>query len=267
MKVFDRENADFVAAFNSKRPDKKNLDLVYESNIGKVGECTTDVNGSCTSGEDHAGKFLVISKFTEGSNTVYNGKFKNFKLKNRKTDGNEKENDDDDIYDAQANTVLIEKNIRILKTIKKDGSATYEAGSMTVVTGSELDVVYPEYAVWEGTSMLYPFVMSSDATDPWSVDVCMQVPTGYKIEGVLNESGAVIGTSSCNQSSVAGQPIVVLFSLVDIGSPEPSFGINLDATHKGKKTQRTFVVDGIRRKTKNIQDRDLLTRIEKVNKK
>lgn len=263
VKVFDRENADFIAAYGSMHPDKLSLNVIYESGVAQIGQCTTDATGSCTSGEDHAGKFLVIAKYVDGTKSVYVGKFKNFK------DGDKafKEEDDDSDNDvvATATKTLIEKNLRILKTIKKDGTVKYEAGKMTVLTGSRLDVLRPEYTLWDGTAQLYPFVLTSSGD--WTVDVCLQVPTGYAIEGILNEEGTIITTSNCNQSFISDQTVVFLFSVVDIGSPEPTLGLNLTTTHKGKKTDQKFTIEGIRKPAKEHQDNDLSAKVKQVKNK
>ena len=45
------------------------------------------------------------------------------------------------------------------------GSVIFGVGKNTVVTGSYLEFVYPEYAIWEEgvASYIYPFIFSSDS--------------------------------------------------------------------------------------------------------
>ncbi|MBI4991592.1 MAG: thrombospondin type 3 repeat-containing protein [Candidatus Harrisonbacteria bacterium] len=257
VKVFDRERADFLAAYGTKRPKKDLLNVIYESDLGKVGSCVTGTDGSCLAGEDHPGKFLVIVKFQDGNNSVYTGKFKNFKR--NVILASQEEEDDNDTDAASPKDTLITKTLRLLKTIKKDGKVIYQAGKMTVVSGSELDVLYPEYTIWNDSVELYPFVMSSN--ENWTVDVCLQVPPGYQIAGLLDENGSLVSTSNCTQSLIAGQSAVVLFSVKEIGSPEPNFGLSLTTNHKGKKLKQDLNIDGIRKKTKDLQDQELRKKV------
>jgi hypothetical protein len=258
VKVFDRQNADFIAAYGS-RPDKLISNVIFESDVGKIGSCTTDINGTCFAGEDYPGKFIVVAKYIDGSNSVYTAKIKNFKNKVIKAFAEEE--DDDDVDAAVAKDVIITKKLHFMKTIKKDGTVKYDAGAMTIVSGSQLNVLYPEYTVWDSNIELYPFVMSSD--DSWTTDVCMQVPSGYKISGVMDAEGTVLGTSSCLQSFVAGQTKVILFQLTDIGSPEPNVTFSLGATHNGKKTQKSLSISGIRKAAKEKLDKDTKAKIKK----
>ncbi len=54
-----------------------------------------------------------------------------------------------------------------------------------MVTGSYLEVVYAEYAIWEEdvTSYIYPYIFISDST--WTVDLCAEVLAGYEIVGTM----------------------------------------------------------------------------------
>jgi len=262
VKVFDRENADFMSLYN-KRPDKKILDTIFESDVGLVGSCTTNSSGSCLAGEDHPGKFLVVAKYIDGTNSVYSGKYKNFKRKVIKAF--QEENDDDDVDDTVIKGTVLTKNLHFIKTIKNDGKVKYEAGAIMVVSGSQLDILYPEFTIWDSSVELYPFVMSS--ADEWTINVCMQVPTGYKITGVLDEAGIVVGTSECVQSFVAGQTKVILFQVTDIGSPEPDVGFSMDMTHKGKKSHTDVKVSGVRKATKVLTDKILKDSVKVVKEK
>ena len=276
VKIFDRENAQFVAAYGS-RPKKETLNVIFESNVGKVGSCTTDATGTCTAGEDHPGKFLVVAKYVDGTSSVYSGKYKNFKKKVIKAF--DEEEDDDDLSDLSIKSLIMEKKLHFIKIIKKDGSIEYKAGKMTIVSGSQLNVLYPEYVIWDekDNSEFYPFVMSSN--DSWTADVCMSVPTGYDIVGAYDLDGNLVGTSDCMQSFVAGQTKTILFKVSELGSSgitgnavakpkgEPNVGFSLSTTHKGKKTQKSFSIEGMTRKTKNAQDDVLRGKIKGLKNK
>jgi hypothetical protein len=126
VRVFDRESADFISAYGS-RPKKDLLKAIYNGGIGLVGECATDVEGTCIIGEDHPGAFLVIAKYPESGTDAYVGKFKNFKAlgAGRDCDGGVGDDcDDEDSPDAsgKAKKTLISKHLRFQKIIQKDGS-------------------------------------------------------------------------------------------------------------------------------------------------
>lgn len=40
-------------------------------------------------------------------------------------------------------------DIQILKVIRRDGTIQFSGGSKVVITGSYLEVVYPDFATWE----------------------------------------------------------------------------------------------------------------------
>jgi parallel beta-helix repeat protein len=256
VRVFNREDANFVSLYKSKRPEKTKLDLIFEGGIGQVGTCTTDATGVCTVGTNTSGKYFMIAKYVDGVNTVYTGKYQNFK--ESKVSSEEEDGSD---TDATVKNTLHTKKLHFIKTISKTGTVSYKAGTISVFTGSLLSVLYPESPVWEGATELYPFVMTSDSD--WTVDVCLQVPAGYSLKGVQDVNGTVVSTSNCSQSLVSGTPVVVLFSLADIGSPEPTLGLSLTTTHKGKKTKTNVTLDGIRRKTKDAEEKSVKAEINK----
>jgi hypothetical protein len=229
VKIFDRQDPDFVEAYNS-RPQKNLFPVIFESDIGLVGSCVSDVNGNCLAPEEHPGKFLVIGKLRDEANniTVYQGKIKNF---NKKTINDFEDEDDDDDDDSSSQNlprdIVKNKNLRYVKIIKKDGSVKYEAGHRTIVIGSELMIDAADFVLWSNSEELYPFVFTSDSE--WEVDVCMSTPEGYSIVGVLDENGTLLPDVSCVQAFVAGESKVFVFSVVRMGSPEPNFGVSIKA--------------------------------------
>ncbi|HYF04895.1 MAG TPA: Ig-like domain-containing protein, partial [Patescibacteria group bacterium] len=129
VRIFDRDSAAFVSAYSSKRPAKDMSGIIFENGHGLVGQCTTDSTGTCLVGEDHAGKFMVIAKFVDGSTSIYTAIFKNFQRK--VVSATQNSEDDDDIDDVQARALVIEKNMSITKKVKKNGQVEY-SGSRVV---------------------------------------------------------------------------------------------------------------------------------------
>jgi hypothetical protein len=103
------------------------------------------------------------------------------------------------------------------------------------ITGSLLEITYPEQVEWDGTDFLYPFIFTSDSD--WEVDVCATVPQGYRIRG-----------SPCEQLFVANETKVIFFDVEDIGSPEPRLQVRGRVRHHGRNTPLDFDVPGKRKK-------------------
>ncbi len=102
-----------------------------------------------------------------------------------------------------------------------------------MVLGSILRITAPQYVEWSGTEELYPFFFESDSD--WTVDVCAEVPEGYEIVGVEDDAGNLITTSDCVQTLVATEIKVILFRVVDVGSPPVwAFQARIKARHNGK---------------------------------
>jgi hypothetical protein len=91
------------------------------------------------------------------------------------------------------------------------------------VFGSFMQIVQPEYVDWTNGVQSYPFTFISDSG--FDVDVCLSVPTGYKI--------AAPGT--CAQTFVDNEVKIVEFTLQDVGSPKNfDIGAKMKIKHKGK---------------------------------
>jgi hypothetical protein len=261
VKVFDREDPEFVLAYN-QWPSRHLLDDIYEADIGLLGVCTTNDSGQCTVGEDHPGKFLVIAKYedTDSGNTVYTGKFKNFGW-DRSACSCDADIDDGD-EGAATPPSKIRKHLRILKQIRKSGDVKFVAGLRTIVTGSELDVYHPEYTIWEGQQELYPFVYTSD--QDWEVDVCMHVPEGYRLVGVLDDNEDVVSATNCVHAFVAGESKVFLFEVEDLQSPEPDVSFSLTTKHNGKVKKLKRNIGGIRKRNERSLEKDAHKMIKKL---
>lgn len=218
VKVFNRNNPAFQTLW-TKNPSGTLYAQVFEVDTGRISQCTTNTFGDCTAGEATTGDYLVIIKYvdTETGKSIYSGKPKS----------------PEDFSNG-----LAFKDFQIIKVIKKDGSIEYKGGSKTVITGSYLEIIAPESALWDGIQEVYPYIMTSDSD--WSVNVCMQVPTGYSIVGVRDENDNLLTTTNCVQEFVAGQTKVVAFDLKEVSSPEPDMQTSLTATNK--KTGKTKTV-------------------------
>lgn len=263
VKIFDRENPAFITAYG-KRPKRHLLDDIFEANIGLVGACTTNTLGECIAGEDHGGKFLVIGKFDESATTgkiVYTGKFKNFKDGDNGDEDDDEEDDDDNDGPTTPKTLLTKK-LRIVKIIRKDGSVKYEAGFKTIVTGSRLEIIHPEYTVWQGKEELYPFIFSSEQS--WSINICLSVPIGYQLVGVLDINEQILSTTECLQTGVSNETKIFVYRLLEVASPEPNLSFHFTASHNDEVTTKEVAIEGIRQWTEATSERAIDEKIENL---
>jgi len=220
VKVFDRNDPDFQASY-TKNPQGTSYPDIFDNNIGKVGSCTTDSFGKCIAGEEATGDYLVIVKYTDESGKIaYTGK--------PKSPNDFEDTDDDGIGD------LAYKDFQVIKVINKDGTINLKAGSKTVITGSMLEVISPQYVIWESDQELYPFIFTSDSN--WEVDVCVYVPEGY----VVVEGG-------CTQVFVSGETKIVTFTLVDLQSPPPHIKTEMRIKHKDRTKKLSLDIPGKRK--------------------
>ncbi len=180
------------------------------------------------------GDYLVIVKQADvgSGKTVYTGKPKS----------------GSDFVDTNGDGLgdLASKDFQVIKVFKLDGTVQFSGGSKTVVTGSYLEIVYPDHAIWEDVAAgyVYPFIFTSDSD--WTVDVCAQVAQGYAIVGVYDELGSLLSGESCSQAFVSGETKVVAIEVVEVGSPRPMLGALLTVSHEGKVTEVGIEVPGVR---------------------
>ncbi len=225
IRVFDRNNAAFQSKYGTKNPTDSIYNQVFDNDIGEIASCTTGTDGVCTAYETKPGDYLVIVKYhdAETGKSVYTGLPKG----------------PEDFVDTNSDGKgdFAKKDFQIIKTIKKDGTIQFSGGKKVVVSGSELDIIYPIDAVWDdgATSYVYPYIFTS--ADNWDVDVCSQVPQGYDIVGVYDENGNLVTDKDCYKTFVAGETKVVAFEVKLTGSP-PEWAMNTKLTikHKGKTT-------------------------------
>ncbi|MDP3640313.1 MAG: NosD domain-containing protein [Nanoarchaeota archaeon] len=249
VRVFNRNDPAFQSLW-TKNPSGTLYDEVYEVDVGRVGSCTTDSLGMCTAGSQPGtcagdggltvGDLLVIVKHfdSETGKTIYTGlplSPEDFK----DTNG-----------DSTPDTAT--KEFQVIKVIKKDGTIEFKGGSKTVVTGSRLEIISPDAAVWSGLDEVYPFLFTSDSE--WTVDICLQMPTGYSIVGTLDENGNVVGDSNCAQAFVVGESKVVAFQVRQVGSPEPDGKATLKVKNKKSNAKVvTFDIPGLKDATKKAR--------------
>ena len=260
VKVFDRDvlNGLVITLLDgisqvslTKNPDGSLYPDIFESfeaTTAQVSSCTTGADGHATCTEGAPGNYLVLVEVIDSSGkTVIAGKPKSLEeLVDGNQDGNIdlithsgicfdssqnplldtngdwSDNDCDGVLDTGAT-----KEFQIIKVIRKETDQFGEPivqlgrGSKRVVVGSYLEIIFPEFAIWEEgvTSYLYPFILTSDTE--WIVDVCAEVPAGYGIIGVYDEFGTLVETAECIQTVVANTKLVVAFEVVDLASPPP----------------------------------------------
>lgn len=239
IRVFNRNDLAFQALW-TKNPSGTLYDEVYEARTGLVGSCTTDMSGSCVAGEASSGDYLVIVKHVdaETGKTIYTGL--------PKSPSDFMDTDNDGIGDTAT------KEFQVIKVIKRDGTIEFKGGSKTVVTGSMLEIISPDAAVWSGLDEVYPFIFMSDSE--WTVDVCLQMPTGYSIVGTLDENGNLVSGSTCAQAFVTGQTKIVAFQVQQGGSPEPDAKATLKVKNKkGNAKVVTLDIPGLKDATKKAR--------------
>jgi CSLREA domain-containing protein len=222
-RVFNRNDANFLAVAGSKNPSPTNYPVIFETNRGVVGTCTTPANGICFAGVTTSGDLLLLVRYVDTTlnKTVYVG---------RSLATND-----------FVNTIAAQE-IQIMKVFNKQGQfVEYRGGNKLVVTGSILEMIVPDSAVWDGTRTLYPFIFNSDSD--WTVDVCANVPSGYRIVGVYDPSGTLIPNAECHQVLVATQAKIIAFEVEDVGSPEPTLKLDLTVKNNKSKKQTKLKVD------------------------
>jgi hypothetical protein len=248
VRVFDRNNADFQTTVDAidglnpstagqkKNPNGSLYGLLFEADQGRVGQCVTGSDGICYAGENQVGDLLVIIKWYDAvtGKTVYVGR--------PKSPSDFTDTNNDGIVD------LAVKDFQIIKVFKKGVFQEYRAGSKLVVTGSMLEVVAPDSAVWENGQSIYPFIFTSDSD--WNVDVCTEVAQGYSIVGVYDAEGNLISSNNnCLQTFVANETKVVAFEVKEVGSPEPTSKFTITTKHKGKTKKQSITVNDLRKET------------------
>ncbi len=122
IRVFDRNNLQFQAMF-TKNPSGTRYPEVFEADLGRVGSCITNGQGTCIAGEEKTGDYLVIAKVTglPTSNVAYTGKPKS----------------PSDFVDTNADGKgdLASKDFQVVIARDRNGQISFQRGSKTQITG------------------------------------------------------------------------------------------------------------------------------------
>jgi len=102
--------------------------------------------------------------------------------------------------------------------VKADGKNV--PAKYTVVTGSELMIIEPEYIEWDGTQELYPFVFQS--IGDWGVTTSVTPPEGF------------VADRNSLSTEVISEIRALQFIITDVGSKWEHTKVEYRIKHKGK---------------------------------
>jgi hypothetical protein len=102
--------------------------------------------------------------------------------------------------------------------VKADGKKV--PAKYTVVTGSELMIIEPEYIEWDGTQELYPFVFQS--IGDWGVTTSVKPPEGF------------VADRNSLSTEVISEIRALQFLITDVGSKWEHTKVEHKIKHKGK---------------------------------
>jgi len=161
----------------------------YNKQIGDVyntcpalGSCITDAKGSCSVFLT-AGQYLAVAKSGPVyiSTTVSNN-----------------------IIDPYSGTQTYNKAEIFLIEYEDGESSSQIPGKKTVIKGSELDIIQPDYLNWEDRVQACPFILSSE--DAWLVNILLQLPAGVISVGPLSQSEIVLNDTKVMLFTIAEKP-------------------------------------------------------------
>jgi hypothetical protein len=75
VKIFDVRDPAFISAYGSSRPSPKYFKVIYDGDVAKIGQCATDSSGNCLVGVSDLKDILVIIRYAESTEEVYEGEF------------------------------------------------------------------------------------------------------------------------------------------------------------------------------------------------
>jgi hypothetical protein len=99
------------------------------------------------------------------------------------------------------------------------------------------------------------------------VDVCLNVPDGYSLVGIMDDNEEMITTSECIQTFVSGESVVFLFEMQDLESPEPVMSFGLTTKHEGKVKKLDKEISGVRKWTEDKLEKPNHEKIKKLKPK
>jgi hypothetical protein len=111
------------------------------------------------------------------------------------------------------------QQVKLKVIVKSNGKA--HGAKVTIVTGSWLEIIEPEFVEWSGTQELYPFIF--ETVGEWTVTATVAPP-----EGFVADNPSL--TREVNTTLAAAQ-----FTITDVGSKWEPTQVTYDLTHKGKK--------------------------------
>jgi hypothetical protein len=140
----------------------------------------------------------------------------------------------DEIYigDTQVTVLDNKTSSGLMKLLTKADGKNVPA-KYTIITGSQLIVVEPEYIEWTGNQELYPFVFESQGD--WGVTTTISPPEGFVAD-------------KPSLSTVVNSDLKALqFTVTDVGSEWVETHVEHSVTHK-KKAEKIKSKIGIRKK-------------------
>jgi hypothetical protein len=140
------------------------------------------------------GNYLIIGKYTSGSTTVYIGE-----SVGQITKGS-----------------VVNKYLNIIQS----GAGKIFPCISQIISGSELQMIQPEYVEWSDTQELYPFVFESKGD--WTVTTSVQPPEGF------------VADSKALTTDVSDSLKAVQFTITDVGSKWKPTKVKHKIKHKGK---------------------------------
>ena len=208
LSVFDKSSGSCVARYGVSWQHYADI----WANCTPVGQGATDASGRAEI-TIPPGEYLLIGLYISASDSVH-------------------------LYVGNAVGTLgaeetIKKYLQVLE--KADGKKS--AGKSTIVQGSELMIIEPEYVEWTGTQELYPFVFES--LDEWGVATSIAPPSGF------------VADYPALSAEVQGDTQVVQFTVTDVGSEWKKTKVKHKIKHKGSE----FVLK-TRIGVKNLKDKD-----------
>ena len=105
------------------------------------------------------------------------------------------------------------------------------------------------------------------SNENWEVDVCLNVPDGYSLVGIMDDNEEMITTNECIQTFVSGESVVLLFEVQDLESPEPVMSFGLTTRHADKVKKLDQKIGGVRKWTEEKLEKPNHQKIEKLKPK
>jgi len=117
------------------------------------------------------------------------------------------------------NGQTVKKYVQILQ----NGAGKKTPAKYTLLTGSELMIIQPEYVEWSSTTELYPFVLQS--VGDWSVTTSLTPPQGF------------VADYPALSTTVTSDVKALQFTVTDVGSDWVSTKVSYKVQHNGKTTK------------------------------